>query len=99
VEIYPAMNTLSGDGMGNLIIGAYMGPQRKIDWQALREYPVNSSVRGQVHDLFGKRLYIPADEHAIILTDDYNPIDFHNLPLHEKLRENIIKHTHLELLL
>lgn len=99
VEIYPTMDSESASGMSNLIISAYMGPPRQVDWQALRQFPVLASIKEQVHDLFGKRFHVADDEPAIILTDDYNPIDFYNTALHEKLRENIIKYTHLDLLL
>ena len=40
-----------------------------------------------------------ADAPAMLLTDDYNPMDFFNVALHEKLRKNIVSYTHWDILL
>ncbi len=99
VEIYPTFNLQSTNGIGNLTVVAYMGPARTVDWQALRQYPVSPFASRTVWDNIGKQFHFPDDTPALVLTDDYNPIDFYDASLREKVRKDIIDTTDRDILL
>ena len=52
-----------------------------------------------VLNVLGKQFHFPDSTPAIVLTDDYNPIEFYNAPLHEKVRTDIINYTEWDILL
>lgn len=47
----------------------------------------------------GQRFYFSSDTPAIILSDDYNPIDFYDSWLKEKVRKTILESTDIDILL
>lgn len=99
VEIYPTFDPAQGDGSGNIILMAYNGSPRQVNWQALKQGPINRFARKEVLDNLGRQFHFPATTPALILTDDYNPIDFYDSWLREKVRQQILASTDLEMLL
>ena len=99
VEIYPTFDPAQGDGSGNLVIVAYRGAPRQVDWQALKQYPVDTFAYAEVWETIGKRFDFAENTPAIVLTDDYNPIDFYDAGLRESVRRQIIQSTDWDMLL
>ena len=87
----------SQSGVGNLAVVAYQGPARKLtpDHARFRTHP--GSTRNVFTNL-GRRFQFPAGTPAIVLSDDYNPIDFFDGWLRETVRRDIVKSTHWDLL-
>ena len=50
--------------------------------------PIHSSCRSQVEAAFG-RIVETIPEHGIVLTDDYNPVEFFDAPNRERIRRNL----------
>ena len=99
VEVYPTFDPEHGAGFGNLVIVAYRGAPRSIDWPSLRRNKVDAYAYDEVWSMMGRRFEFPEGTPAIILTDNYNPIDFYDLRLRESVRREIIRSTHWDMLL
>ena len=99
VEIYPTFDPARGDGTGNLVLVAYRGGARQVDWRALRRNPVDNFAYNEVWGVMGKRFTFPENAPAMVLTDDYNPIDFFDAALRESVRREIIQSTDWDMLL
>jgi len=99
VELYPAFN-YGGDNLsGNLAVVAYMGPPRAKDLTQLNDMEVHSLALDAVQTNLGKRFYFPEDMKAMVLSDDYNPIDVFDAETREGVRKIIIESTPWEILL
>jgi spermidine synthase len=90
VEVYPAFRLSETNGIGNVIIVAYNGAPR--DFQPVDNsiFTIHPFFEKAIRDNLGKRFYFPADTHAIVLTDNYNPIDFYDFWLRELIRKMIL---------
>lgn len=99
VEIYPTFDPDRGEGFGNLVIIAYRGLPRVIDWRKLKQNSVDAFAYNEVWSTIGKRFEFPENTPAIVLTDDYNPVDFYDAWLRESVRRQIIESTDWEMLL
>ena len=90
VEIYPAFRVVDDKGIGNIIIVAYNGEPR--DFQPVDQsiFAIHPFFEKAIRENLGKRFYFPADTHAIVLTDNYNPIDFYDFWLRELVRKMIL---------
>ena len=99
VEIYPTFDPEQNDGSGNLVIVAYRGAPRDIDWRSMRRHAVDTFAYKNVWNNIGRRFSFPDNTPAIILTDDYNPIDFFDAGLRESVRREIIQSTDWNMLL
>ena len=99
VEIYPTFDPEQDEGIGNLVIVAYRGEPRDINWRSMRRNAVDSFAFKDVWSTIGKRFTFPENAPAIVLTDDYNPIDFYDAWLRESVRRQIIQSTNWDMLL
>jgi spermidine synthase len=99
VEIHPSFAPEEGDGSGNLAVVAYDGPPRPFRPELVREFPVHPMARDEVAAALGRTFSFPAGTPAILLTDDYNPIDFFDLALRERVRRGILANTDWEVLI
>ena len=99
VEIYPTFDPARGDGFGNITVIAYHGTSRDIDWRSMRRNAVDGFAYSQVWSVMGRRFQFPEGTPAIMLTDNYNPIDFHDAWLRETVRRRIIESTDWDMLL
>ena len=55
-------------------------------------------TREEVMDNIGRRFEFPDDTPAIILTDDYNPIDVFDVSVREEVRQRILNNTDWKIL-
>jgi len=99
VEIYPAFNVSSGDGTGNLEIMAYDGTKRKPQFDRIVNKTIHPEVESSVRFSIQQSFALPMSTNAMILSDNYNPVDFYDLWLKEKIRRIIIETTDFEILL
>jgi spermidine synthase len=98
VELYPTFDPAEGDGSGNIVVMAYDGEPRTVDWQAIDHGKISSFARVGVAQNLGRRFQFPEGTEALVLSDDYNPIDFYDSWLRESVRRDILASTRLEML-
>lgn len=99
VEIHPIIAESAMPRLGNLAIVAYRGNQRlaAIDMNALQTvHPLASDL---VRQTLSNRFSFPAGTPAMILTDDFNPIDLRDLWIKEEVRRSILRSTDPDILL
>jgi spermidine synthase len=91
VEIY-----LTGS---NLVVIAYDYPAVALDTDNADKYYVHVMIRKTFQRYLGRKFRFPPDTRAIVLTDDYNPMEFFDVRLKEGMRKDIIDNTDFEILL
>ena len=81
----------SNQGIGNLILVAYQGKPRQLQSARLKSIDIHPRLEKSVRAQLGTRFTFPAGTPAIVLTDDYNPIDFYDSWLREYIRNGLLK--------
>lgn len=103
VDVYPTFDVEKSPlGVGNLALMAYQGKTRplNIDQRHFQHrFQSHASVRDQVFSNLGRRYQFPPDTPAIVLTDDYNPVDFFDGWLREIVRKSILDATDWDILI
>jgi len=98
VELYPAFEAGNDQFFGNLVAVAYNGPERTI-----RPNPdplaMHSWARATVRTSLNARFSFPKQTPALLLRDDYNPIDVRDAWLKEYVRGTILDETDWDILL
>lgn len=99
VRVFPAYNlSESTDGVGNLAILAHQGEPRSLRIDQIK-FQAHPKVLNMVFQNLNRQIEFPPDTPAIILTDDYNPIDFYDEWLRESVRKNILESTDWDILI
>ena len=98
VEVYPTFAPESGKGWGNLAVVAYDHAPATFDPEVLKGFPVHP-LAISVREHLGRRFRFPSATPAVVLSDDYNPIDVYDSWLKENLRTNILETTDWDMLL
>ena len=91
VEVYPTYEVAPNKGIGNLILIAYQGKPRPLQSARLKHIDIHPRLEQAVRDQLGTRFEFPAGTPAMVLTDDYNPIDFYDSWLREYIRSGLLK--------
>jgi spermidine synthase len=99
VELHPVFDMTEGRGFGNVILIAYDGPRRPVDPEALANEPIHPMVADLVRSRIGREWRPAREVPSIVLTDDFNPVDFHDRKSRERLRAAILEGTDLDVLL
>lgn len=99
VDLYPTANLRIGGRPGNLIAVAYDGPPRRADASLLASFPVYPPIARDVALDLATPLALPVGADALVLTDDYNPIDVFDAQTREAVRLGILRNSEMELLL
>jgi len=99
VTINPLFSPHEGDGLGNITILAYdyPFPRPESRW-AGAEMP-HPDVYSILERFLWRPYVFPPDTPAIVLSDNYNPVDFLALRTAETTRKYMLDHTSLEILL
>jgi spermidine synthase len=96
VEVYPVL--LAETGLGNLTVLAWNDPTRRPDPSVVAGFEYHPIAAGGRDHLF-RRFEFPAGERAVVLTDDYGPIDVFDRWVKERLRERVLSYTDWDVLL
>jgi spermidine synthase len=99
VRTHPIFETDAPQASGNLIIIAHNGPARPLGTDPLSVFPVHPLAQAGVRRGMKNTYHFPASTAAIVLTDDYNPVDFYDLWMKENLRRLILETTDWDILL
>ena len=98
VVIFPTFDPAKS-GSGNMEIIAYNGKLRPMQLSRINDYDIHPAASRGVYMGIEKPFMFPAGTPAMVLTDDYNPIDFYDLELKESVRKGIIRNTDFDILL
>ena len=99
VDVFPVFNIAkSEDGVGNLAVMAYQGDHRPIKRRQAR-FQAHPAVMDMVFLNTQRPFRFPKGTPAIVLTDDYNPIDFFDGWMRENIRKTIVETTDWDILL
>lgn len=99
VAIYPVFDPEAGSGVGNLEIVAYDGPERTLRIDDVKNLAIHPIVEKTVRHVMTRTFAFPPRTPAIVLSDDYNPVDFYDLWLKERVRRNYLDYTDFDILL
>lgn len=97
VRVYPTFDAEESGGVGNLEVFADNRPPQDLDLAAIARHPVSPLATNPA--AFLKQPFtFPENAPSIILTDNYNPIDFFDIKTKEFIRRQIIKGIDLDIL-
>jgi spermidine synthase len=99
VSVYPNYSVRNEAGGGNITVIAYDAPERSPQFAKALASSVHPLAQAGVSRYLGSQYRIPDGVRAVVLTDDYNPIDFFDVQLKEWVRKTILKSTDTDLLL
>lgn len=99
VQVHPVFAPNVPEASGNLAIIAHDGPARTLRADLLTAFPVHPLAVVGVRLGMQNTYRFPASTQAMLLTDDYNPIDFYDLWLKERVRRTILETTDWDILL
>jgi spermidine synthase len=99
VDVFPAFGASEGETVGNFEIVAYQGAREPLPMERVPGFVIHGSVKPLVLSYLGTSFQFPERADAIVLSDDYNPMDYFDAPMREVIRGRVIGMTGLELLL
>ncbi|HEY4696483.1 MAG TPA: fused MFS/spermidine synthase [Gallionella sp.] len=99
VAIYPVFDASAGEGTGNIEIIAYDGAQRAPQFDRIGNMAIHPGLESSVHRSMQQPFSMQLHADAMILSDNYNPVDFYDLWLKELLRKIILDTTDFDILL
>lgn len=99
VTVYPNFDPSKGDGIGNITLIAQDASGRTFERGRVASFPVHPFAAEGVYRHLGRTFRLSPEEPAVILTDDYNPVDFYDRKLKEWVRTTILNYIDRELLL
>ncbi len=99
VKVYPEFTPRQGEGFGNIAVLASDHSPLEFEPDRVKDYPVHRLAADGVGKYLGLEFEFPAGTPAIILTDDYNPVDFYEVGLKEQVRKNIIANSDWDILI
>ncbi|HEY6009746.1 MAG TPA: fused MFS/spermidine synthase, partial [Geobacteraceae bacterium] len=98
VQVFPTFDPAGTQGIGNIEIIAYNGPTRALDRSRLQKFPFHS-LAASAKEQIGASYTPPPGSPGMILTDNYNPVDFYDIPIKEEVRRRLNAYTDREMLL
>lgn len=98
VEIYPAFKVTERKGVGNVILVAYQGEARDFQPVDNKIFTIHPFFEQVIRNHVGTRFTFPEDTRSIVLTDNYNPIDFYDFWLREFVRQGLLETIESDLL-
>lgn len=98
IDVRPTFAPGPQDTIGNLVVLAHSGPPAVLASERIDLDHVHPMARDGVRIGLTRRVE-PAAADAIVLTDDYNPIDVEDRAVKERVRRRIIETTDWDILL
>jgi len=99
LRVYALFSPARGESWGNLVVlaGDDLGPLPPAN--AFAALPVHPLAERRVRDSVRAPLALPDLSGALLLTDNYNPLDVLDLKLREAVRRDVLANTHWDILL
>ncbi len=98
IVAYPGFKPQSGQQLGNLEVIAYNGPSRTIDISQIESMEIHPWIRHDFADYLHTPFQFPENSQALVLTDEYSPVEFFDAPLREEVRRTIVANTNWQVL-
>ena len=99
VEVRPTFVPEQDGSIGNLVLIALAGPGAPFGVELLEALTVHPLAARGVHHALTHRVEPSATAQAVLLTDDFNPIDLEDLAVKERVRRQILESTDWSILL
>jgi len=103
VEIYPVFDAKeeldSTGGIGNLAVVAYNGEKLHSKFNNIDPSMIHPKLQKRVLNNIQQQYSFAKNQDAVVLTDDYNPIDFYDVALRETIRKNLVDYVNWDLLM
>lgn len=99
VQLHPVMADTAQHTSGNLVVVAYRGAPRVPDMSLHALEPVHPLAKDLVEQAMANPFSFPLQTPAMLLTDDFNPIDLRDLWMKEDVRRKILESTDPDILL
>jgi spermidine synthase len=99
VDLYPILNLDARLGYGNVAILAYDGSPSSAGVIPEQLRNVHPMAWKEVVTGLQRRFEFPEGTPAMVLTDNYNPIEFFDMSLREMVRRHVINTTHWDVLI
>lgn len=101
VQLIPTFdpNDPRTEGSGNLIILAYQGAARNLPLTQAKQLSVNPLAYQEVQTALNAPFSFPSGTPAMVLTDNFNPVDFHDVWLREAVRGHILSEVDWDILI
>jgi spermidine synthase len=99
VKVTPLFSRESEPAIGNLAVMATNHPYPPYRKDSVPLRFVHPDMFPAVMGHLGNTFSFPDETPAIVLTDDYNPIDFYDVWLKEMARKDVLRHTNMDILL
>ena len=99
VQIHPLSRDTTQAKSANLVVIAYRGAPREPNAALYAQEAIHPMARDLVIHALQNRFSFPAGTPAMLLTDDFNPIDLRDLWMKEDVRKNILETTDPDILL
>jgi spermidine synthase len=99
VNLYPLFEPAENEGNGNITVIASPAPLPPFDRSVVEGFPVHPQAEPAVARYLGRPYRFPSDAAAVVLTDDYNPIDVFDVRLKEWLRRSILENIDRDILI
>jgi len=93
IMIYKTFDVDDGDGAGNIVVIAHDGAPRPPDARVLARAQVHPHAEPLVRQGFIQPFRFPPGTPAMLLTDEFNPVDARDLWLKERVRRRILEST------
>ena len=93
VDVYPGFEVTDTSSIGNLEILAYNGARTLLPLGEVPGLAIHPLVNSAVRSFMRQSYPYPVDADALVLTDDYNPIDFFDAGLRETVRGWLLEST------
>jgi len=99
VNLYPLFEPTEHEGRGNITVVASPAPLPPVDRNVVAEFPVHPQAARAVDRHLGKAYRFPPEAEAVVLTDDYNPVDVFDVRLKEWVRKTILENIDRDILI
>ncbi|WP_210394547.1 fused MFS/spermidine synthase [Motiliproteus sediminis] len=100
VELYPTFRVSTDNPSGNYVLVAYNGAPRHFEpRRVLAGEPLHPFVQREVAMALTRPYQLPRGAAGLVLTDNYNPIEFYDVAVREQIRRDILRDSDPDMLL
>lgn len=100
VESYPTFDARPAGAtlrIGNIVVLAYPGPAKSLRLNDIQDFQVHPVFKAELQQRFGMQYHINDFSRAVILRDDFNPLDYFDADIREHLRRDLQKWLDVDL--
>jgi hypothetical protein len=99
VRLHPIFEAEAGERYGNMVLIASDQPLPAFDAARVRDLPVHPFAREAVARFLERTYRFPPGTPALLLSDDFNPLDVRDAWLKERVRRDVLANTDWDVLM